>query len=64
MKSEYQKGSGLAPDRRACPNCGRIMGGFFALGRFQMARHTKPGGGKCRTLRAPGSGAIVAKASV
>jgi hypothetical protein len=34
--------TGVSPDARACPRCGRRVGGFFAMTRFQPARHLDP----------------------
>lgn len=55
----YARDTGKAPIQRECPTCSRLVGGFFAMGRFQIARHMKPTGGRCRTVREPGSGKIV-----
>lgn len=56
--------TGASPDRRPCPRCERKVGGFFAGGRFQQARHNDPKTGKpCREpKRAPGTGRIIGAA--
>lgn len=34
--------TGRSPDARVCPRCGRTVGGFFAMDRFQPSRHHDP----------------------
>ena len=52
--------TGVSPDARTCPRCGRKIGGFYMAGRFQMIAHNRPEGGKCRApKRAPVTGAIL-----
>lgn len=59
----YVTKTGVAPSARECPRCGRRVGGFFALDRFQPARHRDAHGAWCRQLREPGSGRVIAPAA-
>jgi hypothetical protein len=52
----YAETTGKAPIQRQCPTCSKMVGGMFLLGRFQIAIHHKPAGGRCRTLREVGTG--------
>lgn len=48
MPRPYVEVTGMSPDARVCPRCGRRVGGFFAVGRWQQARHKNASGRPCR----------------
>lgn len=53
-------GTGRPTDARACTRCGRVVGTFFnGTDRWQVAKHNRPDGRKCREAREAGTGRVI-----